>query len=247
MGPPPLPPPEEPTVASTMLPTSVADDGRLPLAADVAKEAKASPSTTARTHHGRAPRRAIQAIHHDGNGELIPDPSRPQADVDHSGHTRRVFLAHPRMDQRQDNTDRFLLRPHLALHAHIQQICPFSPSTPKPLQQRSHEASVHHAHEKPSASNIKPAAMIQRPGFSIHGHAPLADGLAPFSFTIQVDDRPLHAASSSAHDGPPISHAVLPSRPTTSNRQPQSMMPTTAAHVAIDSMETCQPNLGKNG
>ncbi|KAL5996193.1 hypothetical protein ACLOJK_026267 [Asimina triloba] len=99
--------------------------------------------------------------------ELIPDPSRPQADVDHSGHTKRVFLAHPRMDQRQGNTDRFLLRPHLALHAHIQQICPFSPSTPKQLQQRSHETSVHHAHEKPSASSIKPAAMIQRPGFSV--------------------------------------------------------------------------------
>ncbi|KAL5994195.1 hypothetical protein ACLOJK_035067 [Asimina triloba] len=47
---------------------------------------------TARTHHGRAPRKAIQAIHHDGNDEHILDPSRPQADVDHSGHTRQIFL-----------------------------------------------------------------------------------------------------------------------------------------------------------
>ncbi|KAL6003946.1 hypothetical protein ACLOJK_004492, partial [Asimina triloba] len=44
----PLPPPEDPTVASTTPPTFVADDGRLPLAADVAEEAKASPSTTVR-------------------------------------------------------------------------------------------------------------------------------------------------------------------------------------------------------
>ncbi|KAL6001174.1 hypothetical protein ACLOJK_006906 [Asimina triloba] len=101
---------------------------------------------TTRTHHGQASRWAIQAVHHDGDDEHIPDPSRPQADVDHSGHTRGVFLARhqqiqlylapivahfkskpyhrliwifmahstdldPRMDQRQGNTDLFLLRP----------------------------------------------------------------------------------------------------------------------------------------
>ncbi|KAL5988866.1 hypothetical protein ACLOJK_026968 [Asimina triloba] len=89
----PLLPLEEPTVASTTPPTSIADDGHLPLAADVAEEAKASPSTTARTHHGRAIITPIQAIHHDGDDEHILDPSRPQADVDHRGHTRRVILA----------------------------------------------------------------------------------------------------------------------------------------------------------
>ncbi|KAL5997384.1 hypothetical protein ACLOJK_008314 [Asimina triloba] len=45
------------------------------------------------THHARAVVAPIRAIHHDGDDEHIPDPSRPQADVDHSGHTRRVFLA----------------------------------------------------------------------------------------------------------------------------------------------------------
>ncbi|KAL5987995.1 hypothetical protein ACLOJK_035758, partial [Asimina triloba] len=84
----PLPPPEEPTVASTTPPSSVADDGRLPLAADVAEEAKASPSTTVQTHRRQALHRTIRAIHHNGNDEHIPDPSRPQADVDHSGHTK---------------------------------------------------------------------------------------------------------------------------------------------------------------
>ncbi|KAL5978856.1 hypothetical protein ACLOJK_018751, partial [Asimina triloba] len=44
---------------------------------------------TARTHHRQASRRAIRAAHHVADVELIPDPSRPQADVDHSGHTRR--------------------------------------------------------------------------------------------------------------------------------------------------------------
>ncbi|KAL6002186.1 hypothetical protein ACLOJK_037634 [Asimina triloba] len=46
-----------------------------------------------RTHHGRATIAPIRAIHHDGNDEHIPDLLRPQADIDHSGHTRRVFLA----------------------------------------------------------------------------------------------------------------------------------------------------------
>ncbi|KAL5999238.1 hypothetical protein ACLOJK_040688, partial [Asimina triloba] len=99
-----------------------------------------------KTHHCRAVAAPIRAIHHDGDDEHIPDPSKPQDDVDHSGHTRRVFLARhqqiqlylapivahfkstpyhrliwifmahstdldPRMDQRQGNTDRFLLRP----------------------------------------------------------------------------------------------------------------------------------------
>ncbi|KAL5975340.1 hypothetical protein ACLOJK_019662, partial [Asimina triloba] len=45
-----------------------------------------------RTHHGRAIVAPIQAIHYDGDDEHIPDPSRPQADVDHRGHTRRIFL-----------------------------------------------------------------------------------------------------------------------------------------------------------
>ncbi|KAL5985394.1 hypothetical protein ACLOJK_027378 [Asimina triloba] len=48
------------------------------------------------THHARAVVALIRAIHHDGDDEHIPDPSRPQADVDHSGHTRQVFLARHR-------------------------------------------------------------------------------------------------------------------------------------------------------
>ncbi|KAL5999239.1 hypothetical protein ACLOJK_040689 [Asimina triloba] len=46
-----------------------------------------------KTHHCRAVAAPIRAIHHDGDDEHILDPSRPQDDVDHSGHTRRVFLA----------------------------------------------------------------------------------------------------------------------------------------------------------
>ncbi|KAL6009764.1 hypothetical protein ACLOJK_000193 [Asimina triloba] len=104
------------------------------------------------------------------------------------------------------------------------QICPLSPSTPKQLQQRSHEASVHHAHEKQSASSIKPVATIQRPGSSVrhapaavttHHHAcshcdrssskswktpaaPSAISLPPkpsVPSSIQVDDHPPHVAS----------------------------------------------------
>ncbi|KAL5990836.1 hypothetical protein ACLOJK_011741 [Asimina triloba] len=44
------------------------------------------------THHGRAILAPIQAAHHDGDDERISDPSRPQADVDHSGHKRQIFL-----------------------------------------------------------------------------------------------------------------------------------------------------------
>ncbi|KAL6001861.1 hypothetical protein ACLOJK_040425 [Asimina triloba] len=46
-----------------------------------------------KTHRRQALHQAIRVIHHDGDNEHIPDPSRSQADVDHSGHTRRVFLA----------------------------------------------------------------------------------------------------------------------------------------------------------
>ncbi|KAL6013474.1 hypothetical protein ACLOJK_003972 [Asimina triloba] len=45
------------------------------------------------THHRRASRRAIRAIQHEEDDEHILDPSRPQADVDHRGHTRQIFLA----------------------------------------------------------------------------------------------------------------------------------------------------------
>ncbi|KAL5978167.1 hypothetical protein ACLOJK_029284 [Asimina triloba] len=112
------------------------------------------------THHGRATIAPIRAIHHDGNGELILDPSRPQADVDHRGHMRRdflsrhqqiqlhpspivahfksepyhrliwIFMAHstnfdPRMDQRQGNTDRFLLKLHPAVKSPKTQLSSF--------------------------------------------------------------------------------------------------------------------------
>ncbi|KAL5979120.1 hypothetical protein ACLOJK_019017 [Asimina triloba] len=45
-----------------------------------------------RTHHRRAIIAPIQAAHHDGDDEHIPDPSRPQADDHHNGHTRQIFL-----------------------------------------------------------------------------------------------------------------------------------------------------------
>ncbi|KAL5980934.1 hypothetical protein ACLOJK_028854 [Asimina triloba] len=47
------------------------------------------------THHWRASLRTIRIIHHDEDDAHIPDLLRPQADVDHRGHTRRVFLARP--------------------------------------------------------------------------------------------------------------------------------------------------------
>ncbi|KAL5973755.1 hypothetical protein ACLOJK_030411 [Asimina triloba] len=81
-------------------------------------------------------------------------------------------------------------------------------------------AHLHHrfdAHEKQSASSIKPAATIQQPGSSVR-HTPAAPRCSrthhsrspnPFATislppkpsvpsSIQVDDRPLHAASSFA-------------------------------------------------
>ncbi|KAL6000101.1 hypothetical protein ACLOJK_034779 [Asimina triloba] len=36
--------------------------------------------------------RAIQVVHHDRNIKAIPDPSRPQGDVDHSSHPRQARL-----------------------------------------------------------------------------------------------------------------------------------------------------------
>ncbi|KAL5985330.1 hypothetical protein ACLOJK_027311 [Asimina triloba] len=44
------------------------------------------------THHLQAILALIQAAHHNGNNEHIPDPSRLQANDDHSGHTRQIFL-----------------------------------------------------------------------------------------------------------------------------------------------------------
>ncbi|KAL5986401.1 hypothetical protein ACLOJK_014734 [Asimina triloba] len=43
--------------------------------------------TAGDTHHCRAILAPIQAVHHDGDDEHIPDPLRPQGDLDHSGHT----------------------------------------------------------------------------------------------------------------------------------------------------------------
>ncbi|KAL6013306.1 hypothetical protein ACLOJK_003798 [Asimina triloba] len=45
------------------------------------------------THRHQALHRAIQATHHDDDDAHIPDLLRSQADVDHRGHMRRVFLA----------------------------------------------------------------------------------------------------------------------------------------------------------
>ncbi|KAL6012844.1 hypothetical protein ACLOJK_003333 [Asimina triloba] len=90
---PPLPPVNSPRLL--LLPPPTSDDehaagDRLPLAADVAEEDILAVATAADTHHHRAIFAPIQAIHNDGDDEHIPDPSRPQADVDHRGHTRRI-------------------------------------------------------------------------------------------------------------------------------------------------------------
>ncbi|KAL6005266.1 hypothetical protein ACLOJK_005828 [Asimina triloba] len=59
---------------------------------DVHEEEDEGELTAGDTHHCRAIVAPIQVIHHDGNNEHILDPSRPQADDDHSGHTRQIFL-----------------------------------------------------------------------------------------------------------------------------------------------------------
>ncbi|KAL5997286.1 hypothetical protein ACLOJK_008216 [Asimina triloba] len=103
---PPLPPPVKP---HTPTPTATVRSRRRHHAAAVATTLP-SPTNEAvaveranthgrRTHYVQASRWTIQAIHHDGDDEHIPDPSRPQADVDHRGHTRRVFLARHRQIQ----------------------------------------------------------------------------------------------------------------------------------------------------
>ncbi|KAL6000031.1 hypothetical protein ACLOJK_034708 [Asimina triloba] len=51
------------------------------------------PSTAGETHHRRAVLAPIRAIHHEEDDAHIPNLLRAQADVDHRGHTRRVFLA----------------------------------------------------------------------------------------------------------------------------------------------------------
>ncbi|KAL5996729.1 hypothetical protein ACLOJK_007649 [Asimina triloba] len=61
-----------------------------PCTVDVVEEGKLA---TVRTHHAHAVVAPIQATHHDGDDAHIPDLLRSQADVDHRGHTRRVFLA----------------------------------------------------------------------------------------------------------------------------------------------------------
>ncbi|KAL5978924.1 hypothetical protein ACLOJK_018819 [Asimina triloba] len=49
-----------------------------------------------KTHQRGVPHRAIQAIHHDHSIEPIPDPSRPQVDIDHNSHPRQARLLHRR-------------------------------------------------------------------------------------------------------------------------------------------------------
>ncbi|KAL6004433.1 hypothetical protein ACLOJK_004986 [Asimina triloba] len=118
------------------------------------------------THHHRAIFAPIRAIHHDGNDELIPDPSRPQADVDHRGHTRRDFLARHQQIQ---------LHP-APIVAHFRS----KPSSfnrrfsPKPSQQpiSGHLVFSVHANEPPSASR-PPAAGPQA---STHLQRPIQDG-----------------------------------------------------------------------
>ncbi|KAL5980112.1 hypothetical protein ACLOJK_036579, partial [Asimina triloba] len=74
-------------------------------------------SPTVRTHHHRAPRQAIQAAHHDDDDdEHIPDLSKPQADVDHSGHTRgHVSIFDPIIGDHKGDANHFLLMLHLAV------------------------------------------------------------------------------------------------------------------------------------
>ncbi|KAL5984393.1 hypothetical protein ACLOJK_018497 [Asimina triloba] len=85
-------PPNEALVIATTLPPSVklvaADERRTANGAHEEGEPAA-----VRTHHYWAVVTPIQVIHHDGNNEHIPNSSRPQPDVDHSGHTRQIFLA----------------------------------------------------------------------------------------------------------------------------------------------------------
>ncbi|KAL5999397.1 hypothetical protein ACLOJK_040857 [Asimina triloba] len=83
-----------------------------------------------RTHHRRASRRAIRAIHHEEDDAHIPDLLRSQADVDHSGHTRRVFLA--RHQQIQLNpapiVAHFRSKPsHLSIHIFMDHSTDFNP------------------------------------------------------------------------------------------------------------------------
>ncbi|KAL5985307.1 hypothetical protein ACLOJK_027288 [Asimina triloba] len=104
---------------------------------------------TAQTHHGRAPRQTIQAIHHDGNNEHIPNPSRLQADVDHSGHTRKIFLTPPHQQIRAIH------------HVHkIEPVLKLSGSHPTnvgdylPMLPHSHLVQTLPAQTRPSAASI---------------------------------------------------------------------------------------------
>ncbi|KAL5994343.1 hypothetical protein ACLOJK_024392 [Asimina triloba] len=98
---PPLPPPVKP---HTPTPTATVRSRRRHHTAEVATT---TPTATVaidsavrppvifiiNTHHRRVSRRTIRAIHHEEDDAHIPDLLRAQTDADHSGHTRRVFLA----------------------------------------------------------------------------------------------------------------------------------------------------------
>ncbi|KAL5989643.1 hypothetical protein ACLOJK_010536 [Asimina triloba] len=45
------------------------------------------------THHGRASRRAIRAVHHDGDDEAIPDPQPPEVNSPLPSPSKLVLLA----------------------------------------------------------------------------------------------------------------------------------------------------------
>ncbi|KAL6008661.1 hypothetical protein ACLOJK_034176 [Asimina triloba] len=82
-------PPNEALGIATTLPPSV----HLVAGHNVHEEEDKVTSPAGETHHRRASRRAIRVIHHEEDDAHIPDLLRAQADADHSGHTRQVFLA----------------------------------------------------------------------------------------------------------------------------------------------------------
>ncbi|KAL6002206.1 hypothetical protein ACLOJK_037654 [Asimina triloba] len=93
------------------------------------------------THHGRATIAAIRAIHHEEGDELIPDLSRPQADVDHRGHTSRDFLARS-FNRRFSPKPQQPISGHLVFSVHANEP-PSASRTQQAIQQHAHERHLH--------------------------------------------------------------------------------------------------------
>ncbi|KAL5979456.1 hypothetical protein ACLOJK_019360, partial [Asimina triloba] len=165
---PPLDPAVPPAVAARSQPPRCCRQPCIVAVARRRRRRRRSRRRPSKTHHCGAVVAPIQAIHHDGNNELIPDLLRSQAEVDHRGHTRRVFLAHhqqiqlhpaPIVSPSGHPFSQKLLPPFLVINkAWISRSRPFIMLATVPI-------ICQHAHERTSSPNeLTPSTAWPPPG-----------------------------------------------------------------------------------